>query len=86
MSGGPRIEIFRRLRSGSVEWVETVENVELAREHAKTLVQEHPATYFIFDRENACFIDPLEIVRPNATIADVVSTADTIPITSSERK
>jgi hypothetical protein len=58
MSSEARIEVFRRLRSGNIEWVETVDTLERAFERSEALASQEPAKYFIFDRENARFIDP----------------------------
>lgn len=53
-----RFEIFRRAASGGVEWVETVESLEVARERIRILTANgRLGHYFVFDRENAQFID-----------------------------
>ena len=54
------VEIFRSLRSGDVEWVETAGNLDAAFERAKPLAALDPERYFLFDRETARFIDPTE--------------------------
>jgi hypothetical protein len=61
MNSEPRVEVFRLVRSGNVEWIETVESVTSAVNLIRTLRLANPARYLIFDRENALFIDPGEI-------------------------
>jgi hypothetical protein len=57
-----RFEIFRRVGSGNIEWIETVESLGLVRDRLARLIVEQPgANYFVFDRLRLRFIDVSEL-------------------------
>lgn len=59
-----RFEIFRRVNSGNVEWIDTVETLWLAREHLQhRIAKEPPADYFIFDRLRLRFMQASELQK-----------------------
>lgn len=59
-----RYEIFRKLSSGEVMWLETTTSLEGTSDRLKHLAEILPADYFVFDTENARFLVPNDVGFP----------------------
>ena len=47
----PHLDILRRQSDGSFTWIETVADLESARERLRDLALADPAEYFVFDQK-----------------------------------
>lgn len=63
MSTTSRFEIFQKLPNNQAAMVETGSTLEEAKKRLKELAVMFPADYFIFDREDACFVVPCDLAR-----------------------
>ena len=67
MSSRPRHEIIQMLPGKQAVWIESAATLDEAKNRVRELVQMFPGDYFIFDRENACFVVPSNLfVRDSA--------------------
>lgn len=66
MIGTSRFEIFQKLPDKRARYVETGSSLEEAKKRMNELAKMFPADYFIFDRQNACFVIPCDSSNPCA--------------------